>query len=401
MCSDDLLAAWSASERATLERCIAGLHRWFRDNQRDLLWRRTRDPYAIWVSEVMLQQTQVVTVTPYFQRWMERFPTVQALADADERDVLLLWEGLGYYSRARNLHRAARIVRDELGAVVPRDEQRFRSLPGVGAYTAAAVLSIAFDLDLAVLDGNVKRVLARLLSYDEDISTPKAYRVLQKAADQLLPAHTAAVHNQAVMELGALVCKPKDPSCERCALAESCLAYRDGTTTALPRPKKKRVIPTKRLAVAVVRHEGALLIYQRPYGGMLAGLWDFPQVELNGQQTPQTALIAHLAQRYGVSVGGGTVMPLVKHAYTHLRVALEPVLFESRAPQNGGSRAAELSDEPSRSRPRGKVLAGEVLRARWVSTKELATHALPRASHKVLDVLGELDEPVVNPRRAR
>ena len=331
-------------------------------------WRATRDPYAIWVSEAMLQQTQVATVIPYYARWMERFPDVAALALAEVDEVLLAWEGLGYYSRARNLHRAARIVHEEHDDVIPSEEAAFRALPGVGPYTVAAVLSIAFDRDLAVLDGNVKRVLARWVALREPVAAPGITRGLETLAQELLPTGTAALHNQAMMELGALVCTPRRPRCAECPVQRSCAAHATGDVERFPPRAARRAVPTRELAVAVVLHDERLLLYRRPYEGMLAGLWDLPAALLTADVEAPKVLQEHLREAFALAVEVGEALPLVDHAYTHLRVTLHPYLC--RLVDGPPARAREQDDR------------------RWITARQLAEQALPRASHKVLELLG-------------
>lgn len=351
-----------------LARRVPHLHAWYRANSRSLPWRATREPYDIWVSEAMLQQTQVATVVPYYERWMARFPTLRDLAAADQADVLMLWEGLGYYSRARNLHRAAQmIVRDHSGAV-PADIDQFRALPGVGPYTAAAVMSIAYGLDHAVVDGNVKRVLARLLALDELPTKPAVGRAIDRLAQRILPAGTASLHNQAVMELGALVCSPRAPRCDDCPLQTACRGKE--AAEQYPRKPPRRSVPHHHLAVAVVEQGGRLLLYQRPEGGMLAGLWDFPAARVcdpsGGQAEPRdmaATLKSAVRERYGVVIKVGEPMAPLKHAYTHLKVTLHPRRCRY---VRSGSRASEITQEYA-----------------WIDDAGRQKCALPRASQKV------------------
>lgn len=354
-----------------LDGAVAALHRWYESEARDLPWRRTRDPYAIWVSEAMLQQTQVATVIPYFERWMRRFPTVSALADADEADVLVCWEGLGYYRRARLLHAAAREVASRYAGVVPRELEAFRALPGVGEYTAAAVASIAFDQDEPVLDGNVQRVLARLVRLEIPPARAPGRRSLLALAGRLLPAGTARLHNQAVMELGARICTPRKPTCAVCPLAEPCAARTAEDVERYPLKVPRKAVPHRHLAVAVVRDDQErLLLYKRPYGGMLAGLWDLPAVELEERAAAADLLLRVVRERYGLKAATVRALPLVRHAYTHLKVTLHPWLM--RAPARAELSAAEAGTE-----------------LRWVEPGRLGELALPRAGHKVLESLDD------------
>lgn len=359
----------AADQLSRLRRNCVGLRRWFRQQARELPWRGVSDPYAVWVSEVMLQQTQIATVIPYYQRWMSRFPSLRALAAAEQNDVLILWEGLGYYSRARNFHAAARRVVAEHQAKVPRDRLGFRALPGVGEYTAAAVLSIAFDANLATVDGNVKRVFSRLLALEQPVEQPRVSRALWRLGAALLPRRGAGTHNQALMELGQRICTPRAPRCGECPLASSCRARAIGDPARFPPRATKRKTPHRHLAVAVVRRRGRLLLYRRPQGGMLAGLWDLPAEPVDSDQLGDgPALLSRcLAQRYGLRVAFEHELPLVRHAYTHFKVTLHPCLFSTAA--TARSRVAE-GDGP-----------------RWVAPEALGTHPMPRASQKVLESL--------------
>jgi A/G-specific adenine glycosylase len=255
---------------------------WYDREKRDLPWRRTRDPYAVWISEAMLQQTRVETVIPYYHRFMKRFPDPAALASADLQEVLKLWEGLGYYSRARNLHRAAAVIVEEYDGRIPHSMDAIRSLPGVGPYIAAAVLSIAFDQPHAVVDGNVKRVLARLLQIDAPVNKPASHRIFQREADRLLTRERPSAHNQAIMELGALVCKPKNPECAVCPVSSFCRSHGSETVSAFPVRLTKPRTPLRRMIVAVIvrQKDHHVLIVQRPEEGLLGGLWEFPGKQL-------------------------------------------------------------------------------------------------------------------------
>ncbi|MBL8056116.1 MAG: A/G-specific adenine glycosylase [Anaerolineales bacterium] len=293
---------------------------WYRRHRRELPWRGVGDPYQIWVSEIMLQQTQVETVRPYFERWLRRFPTVQALAAAPLQDVLALWEGLGYYSRARNLHRAAQTVAAEHGGQLPRTVAGLRELPGIGPYTAAAIASIAFGVDAAVVDGNVKRVLARVFNYAGDVKTPRGERDLQALAGSLLPAGRAGDYNQALMDLGATVCTPRGPACPLCPLGERCEARRLGLQLQRPVARRRAPLPHHLLAVAVVHKRGQVLLVQRPEKELLGGLWAFPAVRLEPGAEPRAALAAALRAEYGLTITVGAPAAEVRHAYTQFRV---------------------------------------------------------------------------------
>ncbi|HUE77169.1 MAG TPA: A/G-specific adenine glycosylase [Longimicrobiales bacterium] len=277
--------------------------------RRAMPWRNTSDPYAIWVSEVMLQQTRVDAVIPYWERWMARFPSVEALADADLDEVLRHWQGLGYYSRARNLHRAARELRDGHGGEVPDEADALRRLPGVGEYTAGAVASIAFGRRVPAVDGNVRRVLSRI----HDLEEPGAAE-LRRLADALVPARRPGDFNQALMEIGATLCTPRAPRCCACPIAGWCRARALGVQEKRPRRKQRKPIPEEAVkTVVVVRADGAFLLARRPENGLLGGLWEFP-----GEIRP--AGVASLVEE---SDPGPELEPVV-HVFTHKRVTYHP-----------------------------------------------------------------------------
>ncbi len=272
---------------------------WYQSAKRDLPWRRTNDPYAIAVSELMLQQTQVVTVIPYYGRWLKAFPTWRALAEAPESAVIKAWEGLGYYRRARNLHALAKAVA-EAGGELPRNEEGLRSLPGIGPYTAAAIGSIAFGLPLAVLDGNVMRVLTRLLALSDDISRPQTRAKLQELADAFLDRKNPSDHNQAVMELGATVCLPRNPMCLICPLSAGCA----GRDHAEDFPVKARVATEKRKeTVAILRHGNRFYCEEVPEGKPWHGLWRFPDFDPERMKRGETlATIRYGITKYAVTM---------------------------------------------------------------------------------------------------
>jgi len=327
---------------------------WYAKAKRDLPWRRTTDPYAITVSEVMLQQTQVVTVIPYYERWLKTFPTWKALATAKEHDVIKAWEGLGYYRRARNLQALAKAVAD-LGGRMPQSDEGLRALPGIGPYTAAAVGSIAFGLPLAVVDGNVMRVLTRLLALGEDIALPQTRDVLQQIADEFLDRRDSSTHNQAVMELGATVCLPRNPMCLICPLNGECR----GRDRAEEFPVKSRVAQVKRAeTVAILRHGSRFYCEQVPEGKPWHGLWRFPDFDPARMSFAQRSFgSAALAQddvlpaaascrrKKAEEVGGrgrqrgeeGEVIATIKYGITKYSVTMTAVAanWKSRVPAKG------------------------------------------------------------------
>ena len=254
------------------ERIRTSLLAWYDANQRDLPWRRTRDPYHIWVSEIMLQQTRVDAVIPYYERWIATFPDIQTLADADLHDVLKQWEGLGYYSRARNLHGAARLVREKHGGTVPCEPGTLRKLPGVGDYTAGAIASIAYNHRTPAIDGNVRRVVSRLF----DVATSTAANT-RAYTEPLLDSSRPGDFNQALMDFGATVCTPRAPRCAACSLQQLCYAYARGTIPERPARRHKKAIPHQRVATLVYRDSDRVVLEQRASNGLLAGLWQFPE----------------------------------------------------------------------------------------------------------------------------
>ncbi len=297
---------------------------WYDAERRDLPWRRTRDPYAVWVSEMMLQQTRVETVIPYWHRFLDRFPDVEALARADLAEVYELWAGLGYYSRARNLSRAARAVVERFGGDVPDDVDTLRSLPGIGRYTAGAIASIAFDRPEPVVDGNVERVLARRHGLRGMVKERATARRIWEEAARLARGPRPGDLNQALMELGATVCTPRAPRCDRCPLSPSCNARARGDAENVPkRAAKPIVLAAQSVAALVLRHGRALLV-RRAAGGLLSGFWELPGGDLGRGEEPAAALVARLAERLGVHVTNLSPAGAVSHSLTHrsLRVHL-------------------------------------------------------------------------------
>jgi len=294
----------------------SSLLRWYTANQRDLPWRRSRDPYAIWISETMLQQTRVDTVIPYYERFLERFPDVQALASSDQEDVYRQWAGLGYYSRARNLHAAARTIVDDFDGQVPAELDDLRSLPGVGRYTAGAVASIAFDKPEPVVDGNVARVLARVLGIRDDVKSSEVMTRLWDEAAALARGSRPGDLNQALMELGATICTPRDPRCTHCPAMRECNAHRTGDATELP-VKRKRKPPLRVQAAAVwLERRHKLLAVRRAAGGRLGGLWEAPGSDLDRGQHPDAGLRDHLRDELGLELNTLEALGEVSHVFT-------------------------------------------------------------------------------------
>ena len=302
---------------------------WYRANRRDLPWRRTRDPYAIWLSEAMLQQTRVETVIPYWERFLARFPSVEALAEADLEAVYGMWAGLGYYSRARNLHAAARAIVERHGGALPSEPSLLRELPGVGRYTAGAIASIAFGRPEPVLDGNVERVLARILPVREDVKAKAGAARLWAAAAALAGGPSPGDVNQALMELGALVCTPRAPRCLACPVRAHCAAQAEGDAELLPvRPARSAPRPVRAVAALVLRGGRALFV-KRPAGGLLGGLWELPGGELARGEKPDDAVRRHLRERTGLELDALAPAGEVEHVFTHRHLRLR--LFRADA----------------------------------------------------------------------
>ena len=297
---------------------------WYEREAADLPWRRRRDPYAIWLAEIMLQQTQVETVIPYYERFLRQCPDLPALAAAELDEVLKLWEGLGYYSRARNLHRTARILVAQHNACFPRTAAELQQLPGIGRYTAGAIASIAFDEPSPVLDGNVMRVFARLLDLDEDITRAATQRRLWALAQQWLPQVRPGTWNQALMELGRTICRPRQPDCPRCPLQSQCLARARGSQAQRPRRPPRADRPHYDVVVALLRNaQDELLLQRRPPEGLLGGLWTFPggRVTAADASLPD-ALHRLLRTTLGLEVQRGAALAPVQQGFTHFRITL-------------------------------------------------------------------------------
>ena len=310
-------------ELAALAQLQRSLLAWAEANLRRRPWRTTpRDPYGVWISEIMLQQTRVETVVPYFTRWMERFPDVQALAAAPLDDALKAWEGLGYYARARNLHAAAQVVVSRHGGRLPASRAALQALPGVGRYTAGAILSIAFGQDEPVLDGNVRRVLSRAWALDEP-SRARLDSSLWRLAGMLLPRGEAGLFNEALMELGATVCLPRAPLCAECPWAFACTARKEGRQEAYPTRQLRRKTPHYDVTAAVIwNDQGGFLAAQRAADGLLGGLWEFPGGKVEPGESQEDCLRREILEELGVRIHVGERLTVVKHAYTHFRITL-------------------------------------------------------------------------------
>jgi A/G-specific adenine glycosylase len=313
---------FTPAQKQTLRRKLLA---WYARNARELSWRRSRNPYRVWVSEIMLQQTQVATVERYFSRFVDTFPTVQSLAAADERQVLRLWEGMGYYRRARQLHAAAKKIVDEHGGLFPRTVEQLRQLPGVGRYTAGAIASIAFDQRAPILEANTIRLLSRLIAYRDDPQSPAGQRVLWQVAEDILPKWNVSQFNQALMELGSLVCTPSEPDCGACPLSSVCVACQTGAQHEIPRPKAQKRYTEVREAAVVVRKNASVLMRQCAGGERWAGLWDFPRftIEAEGPLFTKEEIVTKLRAQTGIVCTKPAVVKTMKHGVTRFRITLD------------------------------------------------------------------------------
>jgi A/G-specific adenine glycosylase len=345
-----------------LRRSLLG---WYGSRGRDLPWRHTRDPYKIWVSEIALQQTQVKTAIPYYHRFLDRFPTIADLAAADLQDVLKAWQGLGYYARARNLHRAAQALVCDFGGVFPREFDCAIRLPGIGRTTAGGILSAAFNAPVPILDGNVKRILARLTALE--VPVKQAEKSLWALSDRLLDRRNPRDFNQALMDLGATVCTPKNPTCLLCPWSDRCQARQYNLQSELPMRETSAPIPHKTIGVAVIWNDrGELLIDRRPPEGLLGGLWEFPGGKIEPGESMEECIAREIREELGIEIAVGDRLIEIEHAYTHFRVTL--TVHHCR----------HLSGEPQ---------AIECDEIRWVDVDELDNFPFPKANVKIIEAL--------------
>lgn len=325
---------------------------WFTRHARDLPWRHARTPYRVWVAEVMLQQTRAEVAAPFYQRFLDRFSTVEALAAASLEEVLKTWEGLGYYARARHLHAAARLVLTRHGGRLPPTFEELLELPGIGEYTAGAVASIAFRQPVIALDGNARRVIARLFTVDGDPRRAATRRRLETLTATVLPPEEPGRFNEALMELGATVCLPRLPRCGDCPVSGLCRAHREGREEQLPERSPRRPIPHRQVAAAVtVREDQRVLVARRMPDDFLGGLWEFPGGGVEMGESPEDGLVREMREELGIEVEAGERLVSLSHAYTHFRITLH--VFRCRL-RSGEPRCLECAD------------------FRWASAEELA-----------------------------
>ena len=339
---------------------------WYAVHARDLPWRGHPDPYAVWISEIMLQQTRVETVIPYFQKWMARFPTVYDLAAAPQQEVLSLWEGLGYYARARNLHQAAGLIVELYAGQLPQAAEDLQKLPGIGRYTAAAISSIAFGKDEAALDGNIRRVLARVFDVALPARSTQGEHLLWQLAKENLPPGSAGEYNQALMDLGASICTPTAPNCSQCPLALHCQSLKLGNQHQRPVKKAKSQIPHYTVAAAVIRSNGEVFIAQRPDKGLLGGLWEFPGGKIEANESLETCLKREICEELNVDIEVGVPVGVYQHAFTHFKITLHA--FECQLVE-------------------GDPVANEHNDLRWVKPAELQDFPMGKIDRQIAEEL--------------
>jgi A/G-specific adenine glycosylase len=337
---------------------------WYTLNHRKLPWRQTEDPYKIWISEIMLQQTTVQAVIPYYKKWMKLFPDIRTLSEAPLQHVLCTWQGLGYYQRAKNLHKASKIIGERYEGRIPQKYEDLMRIPGFGPYTTAAVLSFAFDKPYPVMDANVRRVSMRLMRMHRKAS-PKNDRELLRYLAPILPQKSMGIFNQALMELGSLICKPKNPLCLLCPISEYCESFKKGEQEIIPQ-LKKRTYSKIEAVVGIIKERGKYLIQKRPSTGLLADLWEFPGGKIKTNEKPEEALKREIKEELGTEATPGELLITVQHAYTQFRVKLYAYL-------------CSIDSEP-------------LLREknhRWVTLKSIRNFPLPSGSVKIVKYLEE------------
>ncbi len=337
---------------------------WYHKHKRTLPWRTTKDPYSIWISETMLQQTQVSRVIVYYQTWMRQLPTVQALAGSSLDNIFRLWEGLGYYSRARNLHLAAQTIVNDLKGHFPNKARDLRSLPGIGPYTSAAIASIAFLEPVAAVDANVKRVMSRLHDLPYSVDTPAAFTEIEHLANACLPQKDPGDFNQAMMELGALVCLPRHPDCPNCPFLSNCQALAQGRVTERPIRKKKPKMVQVQMATGIALYQGKIFLQKRLQNDVWGGLWEFPGGAIEKGETPQQAVVREFMEETGFTIRARQMLTIIKHTYTHHLITLYGFWCEFVQP------------------PTNPVLTA-AQDFTWVDPHELANYAFP-AGHRAL-----------------
>lgn len=346
------------------EELVQKLLFWFYEAKRDLPWRQNKNPYYIWVSEIMLQQTRVDTVKPYFERFIARFPDIETLSNANEDEVLKYWEGLGYYSRARNLLLAAREVKAKYGGVIPDDEERIRTLKGIGPYTMGAILSIAYDKPVPAVDGNVLRVISRIFAIEKDIAKPSTRKEIEELVRSIIPKSDPSGFNQALMELGALICLPRTPKCSICPVEHLCVAREEGKEQRLPIKEKKESKKDVHLVTIVLFCNDKVLIRQRLEETLLKNLWEFPSWQINDKKQGIDFELLQTLLDYGIHVEEVEYLGRITHIFSHLRWNMAVYMADVTLLE---------MDLPS-------------IHYRWVNIEELQNYAFPVPYQKVMNL---------------
>jgi A/G-specific adenine glycosylase len=363
---DEAVSFFSSSQRQSLRRRLLA---WYATHKRDLPWRRSRDPYRVWISEIMLQQTQVATVGDYFDRFISTFPDVHALAASAESEVMRLWEGLGYYRRARQLHAAAKKIVAEYSGKFPSEREQLQQLPGIGRYTAGAIASIAFDRRAAILEANTIRLLSRLIAFRGNPHSQAGQRPLWRVAEEILPQKRVAEFNQALMELGSLVCTPSEPKCPACPLSTVCAAFAAALQQEIPPAKPRPVYANLREAAVIVRKNGSVLVRRCAADERWAGLWDFPRfaIEADGPLFALKEIAAKVASQTGIECAPGGLLKTMKHGVTRYRITLDCY------------QAIYVS---------GRVSARKSAAVRWLPVGELSLLPLSTTGRKIANLIG-------------
>lgn len=345
---------------------------WYQANKREMPWRKTEDPYKIWISEIMLQQTRVDTVIPYYNRFLEAFPDVQSLAGADQQQVLKQWEGLGYYSRARNMHVAAKTVTEKYDGNMPGSYDELIKLKGIGPYTAAAISSIAFNEQKAVVDGNVLRVFCRYFGIDDDIRSQNTKNQVRDLAEEIIPENEPGDFNQAVMELGATVCTPHNPDCNSCPISVHCVAFNTAQTESLPYKSASKKVPHHQIAVGIiVNGENKLLIAKRPEDAMLGGLWEFAGGKQEKGESLKDTVQRELKEELGVDVNVFDKFMQLNHAYSHFKITLHAFWCKIE---------------------NGKPIPKTSTSLRWVDLDEIEEYPFPKANKTLIEKMAGLKD---------
>jgi len=344
------------------------LLKWFHKERSQIAvpGRGASDPYAIWIAEVMLQQTQVTTVWPYYTRWMEHYPTVEILARADLDQILKNWEGLGYYSRARNLHKAARFILDNFDGKLPKSVNELEQIPGIGPYTAGAISSMAFGRAVPLIDGNVLRVMTRLECNGADIGLTKTKTLVSTKLKALIPDVEPGIFNQGLMDLGRVICLPRNPICNHCPISSMCEAYAMGDVEKYPVKSKKQPLPHYHVVIGLVLRDDKVLIQKRPPEGLLGGLWEFPGGKIETGETGEEALVREIKEETDLDVVPGANIGTIRHAYTHFKITLSAWFCEWTA---------------------GEARTNAATENKWITLDEIDGYAFPKANLKILKKL--------------